>query len=245
MNPFFFGTSARQLFGIYEPPARSARDHGVVLCPPLGNEYLNAHPAYRLLARQLAADGHHVLRLDYHGTGDSAGEFEDTAQTDWIADVRTAITELKDLGQISRVALVGIRIGGTLAAQEARRRDDVDRLVLWDAITDGRAYLAEIGAGAAGPDGVIDAAGVGLGADARRDLDGITLDTFRAPLPPTLVAVSAASADRQQALAARLRQQDVEVSLRHQPDVAAWLEGPIGTLSLPIATLKGVVQWLS
>src|SRR5262245_54436859 len=106
MNPFFFGTSERQLFGAYEPAANGRRDAGVVLCPPLGSEFLFAHPTYRLLARRLAAAGHHVLRLDYHGTGDSAGEFEDTHQPQWLDDIDMAIVELKDIAHVSRVALV-------------------------------------------------------------------------------------------------------------------------------------------
>src|SRR3954467_9063204 len=115
MNPLFFGRSSRQLFGAYDPPASglSARQEGIVLCPPLANEYLIAHPTYRLLARHLAGTGYHVLRFDYYGTGDSAGDFEETDQQQWLGDIDAAVTEIKDLGQVSRVVLVGLRFGAT------------------------------------------------------------------------------------------------------------------------------------
>jgi hypothetical protein len=63
VNPFFFGSSARPLFGAYEPAKNAARG-AVVLCPPLGSEYYFAHPALRRLGWLLAERGWHVLRFD-------------------------------------------------------------------------------------------------------------------------------------------------------------------------------------
>ena len=51
MNPFFFGESERALFGLYHPPkSATVRELGVVLCYPMGQEYMRAHRAFRQLA---------------------------------------------------------------------------------------------------------------------------------------------------------------------------------------------------
>jgi len=244
MNPFFFGTSARQLFGAYEPPASKARG-GIVLCQSLGDEYLYAHPSFRLLARQLAGAGFHVLRFDYYGTGDSAGNFEDTDHGQWVSDIETAITELKDISSLSRVGLVGMRFGGTLAAHVARTRRDIDQLVLWDVVCNGRQYLEELTEVRGRPEHDIDVGGVVMTPRIRQDIDAITTDTFDPPLPRTLVAVSAQSADPYDALQARLASCGVDCSLQHVPDVPAWRNESFVVAAMPVASLRSIVAWLS
>ena len=86
----------------------------------------------RLLANMLAAAGTHVLRFDYFGTGDSAGNMEDADLGAWFGDVETAVDELRDTIDAPQVALVGLRLGATLAGTVASmRRTDVNGLVLW------------------------------------------------------------------------------------------------------------------
>ena len=143
MTPFFFGTGARRLFGAYTP-AQSAIAAGtfpaaqaVVVCPPWGQEHLRAHRSLHRLASELAGAGRHVLRFDYYGTGDSGGDMLDADLEGWSNDIVTAIQELKDSAEVKRVALVGLRLGATLAAAVAARRKDVSALVLWDPLLSG------------------------------------------------------------------------------------------------------------
>jgi pimeloyl-ACP methyl ester carboxylesterase len=145
MQPLYFGPN-RRLFGIYHPPpAGSARSAaGVVLCHPIGHEYLRAHRAYRVLAQQLARRGSPVLRFDYAGSGDSAGDGFETRLTDWVADVAAAIDELKHQSGVPGVSLVGMRLGAVLGAMAARDRRDVRAVVMWDPIVSGSDYLAEL-----------------------------------------------------------------------------------------------------
>lgn len=244
MNPFFFGTSARQLYGSYEPAVSSGRGHGVVLCPAFADEYLYAHGAFRLLARQLSAANLDVLRFDYFGTGDSAGDFEEASADQWLADIRTAVAELKDIAQVSRVSIVGLRYGATLAAQAARTRSDVDGLVLWDPIFDGEGYLTEIGAYGARSE-IVDAHGVSVTPSFREDIAAVTLSSFAAPLPRTLVMSSAANADGARTVADRLSAEDVDVEFVHVPDANVWGGSSIGAAALPVTALKRIVAWLS
>lgn len=146
MTPFFFGSGSRRLFGLYTPARVGAvGNRAVVLCPAWGQEYLCAHRSMRQLGNMLNSAGFHVLRFDYFGTGDSAGDMTWADLAGWEDDIGTAIDELKDTCGALRVGLVGLRLGGALAARvAARRAADVDALVLWDPVVDGRAYIDEV-----------------------------------------------------------------------------------------------------
>lgn len=144
MTPMFFGESGRALFGIHHAGARPARSHGIVLCNPFGDEAVKSHRALRVLAARLAAARFHVLRFDYFGTGDSSGDAEEGTVARWLVDVAAALDELKDLAGVTRLSVVGLRFGGTLALLGAERRRDVDHVVAWDPIVDGTSYVSEL-----------------------------------------------------------------------------------------------------
>lgn len=144
MNPLFFGKAESPLYGVYLPPKATPRDAGIVLCYPFGQEYMRAHRAYRQLALLLSKKGYHVLRFDYHGMGDSSGDMETVDLKDWLDDVGLAIHELRDTAGVSSITVVGLRLGALIAGCACARRDDVDRLILWDPIITGRDYEQEL-----------------------------------------------------------------------------------------------------
>jgi pimeloyl-ACP methyl ester carboxylesterase len=125
-----------------EPASGGASDLGAVLCYPHGADYDAAFRSFRILGTRLARAGFHVLRFDYLGTGDSSGGIDDASIPQWIADVVTAVHELRKSCQLREVSLVGLRLGATLAAQAAAECQCVDRLVLWEPVIDGREYVA-------------------------------------------------------------------------------------------------------
>ena len=145
MNCFFFGSSDRSLFGVYQPPkGRVAREEGIVLCYPMGQEYMRAHRAFRQLSNLLSRAGYHVLRFDYYGTGDAMGESLEASTVQWQQDIGTAIEELKDNAGIEKVSLVGLRLGAALAVLAGAGRPDVEDVVLWDPVVSGSEYLANL-----------------------------------------------------------------------------------------------------
>jgi pimeloyl-ACP methyl ester carboxylesterase len=145
MKPMFLGDSARKLYGVYHPPAKATRrSHAVLLCYPGVHEYNASHWAFRRLAGMLARDGHHVMRFDYFGTGDSAGRVEEGLPSFWLEDIRQAAAELKDISGARQVSLVGKRLGGLLAALACERELEPRRLVLWDPVLSGKAYVDEL-----------------------------------------------------------------------------------------------------
>ena len=144
MKPLYFGTSKKPLFGIYQPPQNQGAGHGVVLCYPIGHEYVVAYPAFRQLASGLTQAGFHVLRFDFFGSGDSAGEAGEGDLAQWRQDLEHAIEELKDTSGAERLSLAGLRLGGSIAASVAAGRDDIESVVLWEPVVRGTEYVAEL-----------------------------------------------------------------------------------------------------
>jgi alpha-beta hydrolase superfamily lysophospholipase len=141
----YFGDRATQCFRVYHPPTGvAARSAAVVLCNPAPQEYRQCHYLYRQLALRLADAGLHVLRFDYRGTGDSAGDTRDATLADWVTDIAEAATELRELSEVKEVGLVGIRLGAALAARAVAGGLSVRDLVLWDPVVHGAPYLAQL-----------------------------------------------------------------------------------------------------
>ncbi|HVQ29080.1 MAG TPA: alpha/beta hydrolase, partial [Vicinamibacteria bacterium] len=111
------------------------------MCAPAGQEYLRAHRAFLQLAERLAALGFDVLRFDYFGCGDSAGDDHEGRLDVWLENTKAAIEEVEALCGSDRVSLVGLRLGAALAAQAQAGRGAPSALVLWDPVLDGPRYL--------------------------------------------------------------------------------------------------------
>ena len=141
----FFGHPESPLFGVHHQPrskSTGAKVRAAVICPSIGQEYNRTHWTLRLLANQIARKGIHVLRMDYHGIGDSAQNIDQIDRLGiWQSDIDQSIDHLKKESGAETVLLIGQRFGGSLAAQTAMRRPDVNGVVLWEPILDGKEYL--------------------------------------------------------------------------------------------------------
>ncbi len=184
---FYLESQGQPLFAwLHHRVELTGFDHGVLICPPIGYEQLHSHRSLRHLADRLAQQAVPVLRFDWHGTGDSAGTDEDPARlTTWLANIREAVRWMREQLGCRQISLVGLRLGGTLAALVAAELE-IDNLVLWCPITKGRAYVREMKAisltAEAAPrtvdaDGSIEAAGFVLSAETAGDLSQLDLLT--------------------------------------------------------------------
>jgi len=149
MNPLFFNNSTGgQLYGVYHsPPAakQSAAARAVVICPPLGQEYIRSHWGCKLLAKQLARGGAHVLRFDFSGHGNSAGDIgQQRSLQFWNDDIGQAIDWIREKSSATSAMLLGLRFGASLAALTAQQRPDVHSLVAWEPVVDGASYLRDL-----------------------------------------------------------------------------------------------------
>lgn len=141
---YFLPLGDERLFAFLHRPPGPCRG-GAVLCAPLAEEKLWSHRVFVSFARDLAARGFAVLRFDYRGEGDSDRPFERSDLRTRLEDTAAAIDELKrQVPELRQVTLVGLRLGATIAAAVAATRDDVERLVLWDPVTDGADYMQSV-----------------------------------------------------------------------------------------------------
>ncbi|HUA82016.1 MAG TPA: alpha/beta hydrolase [Dyella sp.] len=141
--PFYFGPE-RALFGLFHAPSAATRK-AVLLCPPLGQDHIRCHRLYRQLAQALAAEGIAVLRFDYYGTGDSAG---DSIDMDWqrcLADTAIAAGELRIRTGVDRLFAFGARLGGSIALASAAQAGFAG-VAAWDPVLDGRTYVERLDA---------------------------------------------------------------------------------------------------
>jgi pimeloyl-ACP methyl ester carboxylesterase len=247
MNPFYFGTAERRLFGIYEPAAvGTAGKRAAIICYPWGAEYLYAHRTLRQLALKLSGTGFHTLRFDFYGTGDSDGEPTDIDLAGWEADLETAIEELTEITGLTRVTLIGLRLGAVIAAGVASRlRGKIEELVLWDPIVSGPEYLAELGVepGARPP---IEAQGFPLTERLLEALSALDLSALISKFHPrTSVFITK-----------RLPSHDLLVPLTGGPEMGQfsvefltdsrpWLEDSVSFGVVPFSVMQRISNWLN
>lgn len=139
----WFGPLERPLLGWWTAPTARTQTSGIVIAAPIGYEYWSAHRTLRALAEKLAERGHGVLRFDYDGLGDSAGERWDEGRLPaWRRSIADAVAEVRALGA-RKVTLIGLRMGATLALTEAASLG-VDAVVAWAPVTSGKRFMKEL-----------------------------------------------------------------------------------------------------
>ena len=144
-SAFYIDGGGEPIFAwLHQHAERSSAAHGVILCSPIGCEQLHAHRSLQSLADSLALQAIPALRFDWHGTGDSAGcDGDPQRYRTWLTNVSRAIHWMRtDLG-CRRISLIGLRLGGLIAAQ-ATLGNEIDNLVLWSPVIKGRSYVREM-----------------------------------------------------------------------------------------------------
>lgn len=146
MRPIRFGLTGRELFGLFQvPTVVEALGQSVVICNPFGQEYVRSHRLIKVIADRLARAGFHVLRFDFFGTGDSAGDDGDGDLLQWESDIQSAHKEMLKLSGNASTSWLGLRLGGSIAARASLKVDvTLRRLVLWDPVADGGSYVREL-----------------------------------------------------------------------------------------------------
>jgi uncharacterized protein len=254
---FFFGAPDRELFGSYHPPRSDrTRDSAVLLCYPWGKECLPSHRAFRQLSELLAGLGYPVLRFDYRGAGDSAGDGTSAGLSSWMEDIATALDELRQRSMPEQICLIGLRLGAALAMRASAEHDDVSGLVLWQPVLDGTAYLTELREhhrtmlwqqfpslpNAARSDDVHEILGFPVSSALLQDLQQLQLSTAPATAGPILV-VDNLPDDRLDVWQQRLAGDSHAVEYAALPTFAIWSED-IDKGLVPRPTLERIAGWL-
>ncbi len=143
-EPCWLGDPARSLYaGLHLPSGACART-GVVLASPLLHEQPRTRRFMLELASGLVATGLACLRFDFFGSGDSAGQSEQMDFASMCADLRTADAELRARTGVERVNLLAMRGSSLAAFAWLRAGAHPERLILWEPILDGPAWLHEL-----------------------------------------------------------------------------------------------------
>jgi uncharacterized protein len=129
-----FNCEGEQLAGIISGPVTTCPASGIGLLIVVGGpQYrVGSHRQFVLLARALAAQGHHCLRFDYRGMGDSSGparSFENVS-----ADIGAAIEALRSHHpELRKIVLWGLCDGASaslLYVADTGERAGIDGLCL-------------------------------------------------------------------------------------------------------------------
>jgi len=250
-TPIWFGPSERPLFGWFHAPAGGRARAGVVLCPPLSRDYLQAHYALRRVAVGLEQAGIAVVRFDYDGTGDSFGATDDPALVEaWLGSIAAAIDVLRQSG-VARVGLAGMRIGAVLAAEAAARDGAVDQLVLWDPAASGKAFVSEqralasltFGMSPTHDDGSLETPGMLLSAETVASLRALDVSATGPPLAARALVLTRKGRTPARALVQRLGASDTQWAEAAGQEELMDVGSPFQVL--PDATISYVVAWFA
>ena len=248
-EPTWFGPSDRPLAGWLHTPEGATARGGVLICPPLGLEYVNSHRALRRLSETAATLGFVALRFDYDGTGDSAGTLADPDRVDaWRGSVRAAIDLLRSTVGVAPLAVVGLRLGLTLAA-DVVTADEVDlmAMVAWDPAPSGRRFFRELSAlgrfSDAEPsvDGSVDAPGFYFDADTVAAADELDLSRITRPPAAKILLLHRAESNPNVARLGAIGENATVEAVKGQLE---FLDVPSPQSLLPTDTLDTITAWL-
>ena len=227
----------------------------MVFCGPLGYEELCAHRALRHWADAIAEAGFPALRFDYDGTGNSGGSDTDPDRVSaWLASIEDAAAGLRARSGVQQIVLLGVRLGGTLAAAAAERVG-ADGLILFAANATGRSYVREVlalgrfmrpdaeGAGEqASGDGDEQVAGFVMTRQAIADISALDATAGLAGVCRAFV-VSRDGTGADMAVADRLARHGVDVERASLPGYAAMMVDAHESIP-PAAVIDGSIRWL-
>ena len=112
--------------------------------PPFAEEMNLSRAIVSRQARAFVERGDAVVCLDYFGTGDSEGEFEQASVSRWLQDVSDCVAWLRTQG-VASVNLWGLRLGGLLALRFIADNPEVAirQLLLWKPVLDGKLLMGQ------------------------------------------------------------------------------------------------------
>lgn len=259
-HPMWLATARDPIFAVFHAAdPDQAPDRPVLIVPPWGWHEVASYRSRRTWAAHLADRGRATLRIDLPGTGDSGGSAS-TADlvAAWIDGVDRAATWLAEAVAAPAVGVIGLGLGGLVAAQAIAGGAPIDRLVAWAVPADGREEVRRHRAfarlqgprysltepePALLPDGWLEVNGFVLSADA------ITaLGALRVPAPATghlrrALVLDADGIPAAPSVIAGLRRGGVEVVTEAGPGWAAMTSHPQHD-EPPMAVFETVDRWL-
>lgn len=141
--PFYIESGRDVLLAWCHLPEKPT-DHAIIICPPVGHEFINSYRGLRHLADGFARAGVTAFRMEYQGVGDSTGLDTDPDRIqNWASSIERVQSFIRWNCGIKRVSLFGLRMGATLACMIAEKHE-VESLLCWVPVVEGRRYIREM-----------------------------------------------------------------------------------------------------
>lgn len=138
----YFGGTGPALYGVLHRAAGQATT-GLVVAPPFLMEFQRNYRREVLVAKEAAARGLPTLRFSYRGVGHSGGDTAELGFAAAVDDTVAAVESLRTRTGVERVVVVGTRLAVIVGAAAAGRCG-VGRLVGWDPVVSGSAWVKEL-----------------------------------------------------------------------------------------------------
>ncbi len=137
-----FENHGQKLYGFLHVPEGAGPHPAVALLHGFGGNHVESHALFTKTARALASSGIAALRFDFRGSGDSEGSFRDVSIATEVDDTNVGLQFLARQSEVdpNRLGLIGLSVGGLIAAFAAGSNPSVRSLVLWAPV----AHLGEL-----------------------------------------------------------------------------------------------------
>jgi len=192
-KPVTFTRDGKQIVGMMHFPKQTSPKYpAIILLHGFTGHKAESHYMFTRLARSFAREGFICLRFDFLGSGDSEGEFADMTILTELQDARSAVQFLLNQPEVdvNRIGLMGLSMGGCVAALLAGENSDIKSLVLWSAVahpqTQFQGYLTALPkVSVSNKSWYIDDNGFAIGEQFFQSLDSIkpleTIASFKGP----------------------------------------------------------------
>ena len=138
-KPVVFYNQGQQLNGIlHSPTGYETPCPAVAFFHGFTGTKVEPHRIFVKTARELAAIGFYVLRFDFRGSGDSAGDFSEMTIGGEVSDAIKSIDVLTAMQGVDpgRIGILGLSMGGCVAAFVSGQDARVKSTVMWAPLSD-------------------------------------------------------------------------------------------------------------
>ena len=145
-RPIVFTNKGQQILGVLHCQPQAQRLPAVLILHGFTGTKVESHRIFVKLAELLAQRSMVALRIDFRGSGDSEGDFSQMTLEGEISDAEAAIDYMQTLPEVDpgRIAILGLSMGGAVAASLAGRDSRPVACALWSAVADfSRTFFAE------------------------------------------------------------------------------------------------------
>ena len=135
-RPQYFANEGQQIVGTLHLPNGVGPHPGVLLCHGFTGMRLEAHFLFVKMSRSLERAGMASLRFDFRGSGESGGEFRDMTVETEVSDALKAVDVFCQVPEVDggRIGVLGLSLGGFVAACVTGFEKRVKSTVLWSAV---------------------------------------------------------------------------------------------------------------